>query len=335
MLAGITIGPLTTAAAQATAPSDSVQRIRLDDSRVTEITNTPEGRQQTTSFKQRIDTNAGFSAGDVNSVKADTFKVFAVELPSITPAMAARGNNKMTLVAPADIPLSDMTLVVSSGDKSPVTAEPRVKGTSGSIWTDLQVNAKPPAVDSGERADIGSQIAADTYPYTYYHKCFARQYAPGWGDWVWFDHCWDFTIQKYDGNSNWNYYSMHQFGTCKSEVSTPILACGLGGQRNGGGTISGWYGWAPKKDETSNCRSLSISVPLYGGLSMGGSYEHCETNDMNKYTEPAKFSHYWRGPVSQSDRSVEYQVSWYVPQGGAGATFGLWSPLEIPDPPTS
>ncbi|RVX44882.1 hypothetical protein EDD27_7646 [Nonomuraea polychroma] len=318
------------------APEQSVARIKLDEAGVKDITQTPEGQTGVTSFRQRATTSDDPSMKRAApSIQAQSFRVLKVDLPRWATTGKSVSTNSvptMTVVAPADVPLSDMTVVVAKGAGSPVASHPEVSSTKpDSIWTDLEVNITPPPVDSGEESGKAS-VAADTYPYTYHHNCFGRQYDPSWGSLAWFDVCWEFTIQKYDGNPDWNYYSRYHFGTCKTETNILMYKCGIGGERNGGGTISGWRGWAPKQDTTSNCRQIGISVPLYGGLSMSGSYNHCERSDIIKYDAPATFSHYWTSggnAIHSDDRAVEYQVSWYVPQGGAGATFRAWSPMEV------
>ncbi|NEC68139.1 hypothetical protein [Streptomyces sp. SID9727] len=186
--------------------------------------------------------------------------------------------------------------------------------------------------DEGASPEVDDDPAASApvRPYTekYASACFARksQWKDIYGIYLevsYNDSCWSDYVTKYDGNSSWNYYSVKAPSSCHIARGTYLTSCGHGVERNAAkGPVVKWDDWAPAADSNGDCRDKGISVSV-GPLSVGGSYTHCEKQNIYKYAEDGKMSSYWKGKVTGT-RATQHQVSVRVAQNAGRPRWTHW-----------
>ncbi|MGW3692182.1 hypothetical protein [Streptomyces sp. NPDC005125] len=136
-------------------------------------------------------------------------------------------------------------------------------------------------------------------------------------------------VEKYDGNSSWNYYGVRMLSTCEATGWTSFLnECGAGQRRESGSTLH-WTDWSPNNDsEAGGCRTIDVGVDISGAVVGGGigySYQHCETYNVNLYSEAGKLSAYWEDwPGTQGTRGVVHQIGVKVCQTCARPNWTYW-----------
>ncbi len=139
---------------------------------------------------------------------------------------------------------------------------------------------------------------------------------------TWMLACYKKWVEKNDGNSAWNYYSIHAWNTCGANSSYYLTSCGRGQEMTSpsGGQ---WTDYSPKSSSPPNCRSISYGVSLYT-VSVGGSYTSCEEQRVYYYSNPGKMSSYWKGEVFENSRSTEHQAAVKVPQNAGRPEWSNW-----------
>lgn len=323
LLGGIT----ASSTAQAATGTDSVA---VTSSNSGDITASAEGQSALAEFASNVSDDAPQLAVRNASDLAADYRVLQVDMTQVRSKIApgaecldADGNvyAQDLLVAPRSVENIRYEIsedVLRDPNYDPRVAESRCKADV--YWDET----------APEDVNDDPNVAARVAPYTqkYASDCFSRKarYKDmfGFNAYVSYnDSCWSDYVTKYDGNATWNYYSVKAPSSCHVNNASYMTSCGHGVERNAAkGPAVKWDDWAPASDSNGSCRDKSVSVSV-GPLSVGGSYTHCETQQIHKYAQNGQMSSYWKGKETGT-RATQHQVSVKVAQNAGRPRWSHW-----------
>ncbi|WP_327047533.1 hypothetical protein OG320_06475 [Microbispora sp. NBC_01189] len=173
------------------------------------------------------------------------------------------------------------------------SAEPSKPCSYSVVWDDP---ASLTSVKDNQEEGRGSALAA-TAPYDeeYGHYCASRTTNTG-ANVAWNDACVVYHVEKYDGNSTWNFYSSHVSSSCGTNANTNgvLESCGRGVMLSATSPTGYWNSYAPAGPSPDNCRTISNVLNLWT-VSVGYTYTSCDEQQVFKYAEAGKMSTYWKG----------------------------------------
>ncbi|WP_143681419.1 hypothetical protein [Streptomyces sp. 2R] len=294
-----------------------------------DITQTTAGGQELTDFAARNAANLDPAAtesltklrGKFQVLKIDVAKVLATlgrTTPCGSPGEKLIGE---TLIAPRSV--SNIIYKVNPEQ----ALEPDYNPNLGLDACKLNVEWDEAAPGDSTQDDEVNPAATRPYAQMIAADCFARKWH--WEDVLgthtatsWNDACYQNWVERYDGNSSWNYYTKKAMSSCKAYKGR-LISCGHGVERASTGPTVYWIDWAPTATQDRNdCRTRAIGVSLFN-VSVGGDFDLCERQVINKYSEAGKMSSYWKGKVT-STRSTAHQVAVKVTQSSPRPKWHHW-----------
>jgi hypothetical protein len=118
-----------------------------------------------------------------------------------------------------------------------------------------------------------------------------------------YDPCQQFYRLENDGDQNWDYWASEMHGTGKSHSVWTLSGLEVDQRRRGETARQEWIDWDPGADGKQNCASQTVSVS-YAGVGVSVEKQHCELWDIDKGSDPADMSNWWRGDVWRSERET-------------------------------
>ncbi|MEV7253481.1 hypothetical protein ACFW6N_36045 [Streptomyces cyaneofuscatus] len=293
-----------------------------------DITQTTAGAAELTEFATRNSASLdSATTGDIAALRSK-YKVLNVNMTKVA---ATLGSTKVcevkdeTLVAPKSA--ANITYRVNPEQEF----EPDYNPALG--LDPCKLNLEWEAVATDETAqDDGVDATARPYAQMIASDCFARKWHVEKLDEIkkkssWNDACYQNWVERLDGNGSWNYYTKKALSTC-GVTHGRLISCGHGVERNTAGPAVQWLDWAPTATQDRNdCRSRGISVSLLN-VSVGGEFDLCERQVINKYATAGKMSSYWKGKV-KSTRSTAHQVAVKVGQNAGRPKWKHWTNSDV------
>ncbi|WP_405187286.1 hypothetical protein OG582_38800 (plasmid) [Streptomyces anulatus] len=293
-----------------------------------DITQTSDGATELTEFATRNTASLdGATPGDIGTLRSK-YKVLNVDMTKVANTLGATKACEVkdeTLVAPRSA--TGITYIVNPDQEFDPDYNPALG------LDPCKLNLEWEAVTPDETAqDDGVDATARPYPQMIASDCFARKWHVEKSNNVqkkssWNDACYQNWVERFDGNGSWNYYTKKALSTCGVTVGR-LISCGHGVKRNTSGPAVQWMDWAPTASQDRNdCRTRSIGVSLLN-VSVGGDFDLCERQLINKYAEAGKMSGYWKGKV-QSARSTAHQVAVKVGQNAGRPKWKHWTNSDV------
>lgn len=306
--------------------AESAEVVAVTNSNSVDVTTTSAGEAELAEFAARhSDTLRSSGARSLAALQSD-YKVLKVDVNEVYATAGASpsacGIESETLVAPASA-----TNIVYRSD-----IEERSSADSGTDDCQFSVEWDEITPDETTQDDPGSDKSARPYAQKYASACFSRKwhyeeignkFKASWND-----GCYQNWVERNDGNSTWNYYTKKVLSTCFAEKGH-LTSCGHGVKRAPSGPKVSWEDWAPNASQDRNdCRSRSLSVSL-NNVSVGGEFDICEKQLINKYEEAGKMSSYWKGRIWDSARGTAHQVAVKVGQNSGRPKWRHWLNSDV------
>jgi hypothetical protein len=150
-------------------------------------------------------------------------------------------------------------------------------------------------------------------------------------DGVYIDACWRESLFVGDSDTTRTWFALEYWATAGPDGN--LLKTAELSARSLTGTAN-WSDWSPRSDYSGSCSSTSVSVSLVG-LSVGQTYDRCETWNVTKYAtaqQGLKNRYSWSGgnmlDGSPYDREVALAVSIAIPQSDANQGWYLTRGLD-------
>ncbi|MFD3505739.1 hypothetical protein [Streptomyces sp. NPDC058678] len=290
------------------------------------MTHTETGKAELAEFASRHTESLPTARARSVTALQDEYKVLQIDMSDIYSASGDSSGScdvkSETLVAP----ISATNIIYTSN----VEVEPSPSGASDTCQFNVEWDESTP--DQATQDDPVEATAARPSAQKYASACFSRKwhYEEEWDNLKasWNDSCYQNWVERNDGNRTWNYYTKKASSTCLG-VKGRLTSCGHGVERAASGPKVSWEDWAPNATQDRNdCRSRSISVSLLN-VSVGGEFDLCEKQVINKYEEAGKMSSYWKGKVTNSARGTAHQVAVKVGQSAGRPKWHHWINSDV------
>ncbi|WP_189712473.1 hypothetical protein [Streptomyces phaeofaciens] len=327
---GVGITPLAQAAQPdqaAPVAEPDVGTVAVTSSNSVDVTSTEAGKAELADFTGRhSDTLRTAGARSLTALQSD-YKVLQIDMDEV---FAAAGTS------PSSCDVQSETLVAPKSATNityRANTEAALSANAGSDVCQFNVEWDAETPDLESQDDPAVAAAARPYVQKYASACFSRKWHyENLGDdrikSSWNDGCHQNWVERNDGNRTWNYYSVKVTSTCRGERGR-LTSCGYGVERATSGPTVHWEDWAPNASQDRNdCRSRSLSVSLLNA-SVGGEFDICEKQLINKYEEAGKMSSYWKGKVTDSARGTAHQVAVKVGQNAGRPKWHHWLNSDV------
>lgn len=118
-----------------------------------------------------------------------------------------------------------------------------------------------------------------------------------------YDPCQWFYRMQNDRDSGRDYWASEMYGTGKGHSVWTLNSLEVDSRRKDGSPAQEWVDWDPGADANTNCHSQTVSVS-YAGVGLALDKQHCEMWDIDKGSEAADMSNWWRGHIRRKERET-------------------------------